>query len=82
MNLFKTDLLKLGTTAFDTKEGTCIICRCEGSFMETLFIREILLLFGNYQIVKEDDFQWENGECDWAVYTNLPWSEYLKLTKN
>ena len=81
MELFKSDLFKLGNSAFRTEDGTCIVCRCEGSFMETIFVRECLKLFGNYSIIKEEDICYENGECEWGVYTNFPWDEYVNLNK-
>jgi len=82
MELLKSDLFKLGSTVFEVDNYTCFVCKCDGSFMETIIIRECLKLFGDYKIIKEADFYWENDECDWAVYTNFPWAEYMAYKTN
>lgn len=80
MNLQKQDLHKIGHTITPTKEGgTSFICSPDTCRIESILLREILLLFGDYKIISEDDFIWDNGVCDWEIITNLPYEIYMDI---
>lgn len=89
LKLYKTDLKKIGHTAYgrewwpinhDETEYLSIICEVRTANIEEILLRNILELFGDYEIVKTFDVDGADGECfDVEFVTNLPWEEYLKL---
>lgn len=80
MNLQKQDLKRIGATVTPTESGgTSFICSTHTCCIEAILLREILLLFGDYKIISEDDFIWDCGECDWEIITDLPYEIYTNL---
>lgn len=83
MILFKEDLKYLGNTAYKGEDGNLVI-DSYGKYngIERIMLRNILLLFGNYKIVAEDEVVInEAGDCDWEFITNSPWDKYEELWK-
>ena len=88
MNLYKSDLKKIGHTAYgmdwwpinhDETEFLTIICDGRTARVEEILLREILALFGDYKIVKTLDVEGVYEMCDVEFVTNFPWEEYQKL---
>lgn len=83
MILYKEDLKDIGHTAYKGENGNLVI-DSDGKYhgVEHILLRNILLLFGDYKIVAEDEVVInEDGDCDWEFITNLPWDKYEKLWK-
>ena len=81
MNLYKKDIERIGGTIYEENGFTCFICNVQTASIESLLLREILLLFGNYRITSEEDFMWDNGTIDIEMKTNLPYEIYIGQLK-
>jgi len=80
MNLYKTDLKKIGGTSLKNKQNNLVIISdITISNIEEILLREILLLFGDYKIIEENDYEWNNGDDCIEFVTNLPYELYDKL---
>ena len=80
----KDDIKLIGGTTFKNDEGNaCFICDSETSNIETIFLRSILMCFGDeYKIVSREDFYWGLGDDEMAsilITTNLPFELYNSL---
>ncbi len=78
MNVYKSDLEKIGNTQYPENGLLTIICDLETVNIEEILLREILKEYGDYKITSSEDFEWENGDLNIIVYTNLP----VKLIDN
>lgn len=81
MKLYKEDLHKIGNTAYYDESGRfCIICDSKTANIEEILLRNILELFGDYEIKETNDWI-EDGEFPDSIQfvTNLPWEEYMKI---
>jgi len=83
MKLYKEDIKKIGNTAFHEDGLTNIICG-DTANIEEILLRNILELFGDYEILSSEDFIWDNeitGEemYDIVFKTNLPWDIYMNI---
>lgn len=84
MVLYKEDLEDLGHTGYPNENGNLVIVS-DGTYLgiERIMLRNILLLFGDYEIVAEDEVMInDDGDCNWEFITNLPWSKYEELWKS
>ena len=79
MNLYKEDLKKIGSVMFENNNNLVIVSDIELASIESILLREILLLFGDYKIMEENDFTWENDEDGIEFVTNLPYDLFKKL---
>lgn len=88
MNLYKSDLKKIGHTAYgdewwlvnhDETEFLTVICYGKTANIEEILLREILALFGDYKIVQISEINGGDDMCDVQFITNFPWEEYKKL---
>jgi hypothetical protein len=84
IELEKRDILKIGTTIFQNEGGTAFEFSVDDNSygVQEIMLRNILKLFGDYEIVKSEDWGWDE-EKDWpssvVITTNLPWEEISKL---
>ena len=83
LDLIKEDLLRIGGTSYEKNGFLCIICNIETANIEEILLRNILKLFGEYEIIETNDFAWseedaENGESDIEMLTNMPIEVYNK----
>ena len=81
MELQKKDILVLGHTAYEHDDLLCIQCSGKYSGITSIFLRECLKLFGEYEITDSYDIDQtdENGCNDVEFVTNLPWNIYYDL---
>jgi len=79
MNLYKEDLKKIGSVMFENNNNLVIVSDIELASIESILLREILLLFGDYKIMEENDYTWENDEDGIEFVTNLPYDLFKKL---
>ena len=92
MQLSKLDLKKIGHTAYgdtghefphDDTEYLNIICDIDIAHIEGVRLRNILSLFGDYEIIETKGWTWvkekEGLPNDIQFVTNLPWKEFQKL---
>lgn len=80
MILHKQDLKNIGHTAYKDDDGNLVIVSF-GDYLgiERIFIRNILLQFGDYKIIDEGDVPVNDDHCDYEFVTNLPWDKYEEL---
>ena len=83
LDLIKKDLQGIGNTKFCQNGFLCIICNIETVNIEIILLRNILKLFGDYEILEENDFAWsdedaENFKFDIEIITNMPIEVYNK----
>lgn len=80
MKLYKSDLGKIGHTAYSPDEyDNFLVVVCDGrtANIEEILLRNILLLWGDYEITDTFESEGVNEECcDVEFVTNLPWKEY------
>lgn len=84
MNVYveKEDIHLIGNTAYEGENGCLeIICSGETANMEKILPRSILRCWGDFHIVKEEDFPWTDTKIDILYVTDMPWDLYL-LTNN
>jgi len=81
MELQKKDILVLGHTAYKYNGVLYIQCSGKYSGITSIFLRECLKLFGEYEITDSYDIYQtdENGCNDVEFVTNLPWNIYYDL---
>lgn len=79
MKLYKSDLKKIGGTHYSKDGNLHILCDISTANIEEVLLRNILELFGDYEIKDAFDFEWDNGDMNIEFVTNLPWDEYIKL---
>ena len=81
LELFKSDIIRIGGAAYHNDEGNCVIVFYEDDVayhIEYIFLRNILKLFGQqYRIISEDEYVDERGKLSTHLTTNLPWDVYL-----
>ena len=87
LELRKEDLSRIGNTKFDKNGFLCIICNSDTVNIEEILLRNILKLFGEYEILESNDFAWsdedaENWKFDIEMITNMPIEVYNKEFKN
>ena len=81
LDLRKDDLNRIGNTKFEENGFLCIICNSETANIEQILLRNILKLFGKYEILKVNDYAWneedaENWKFDVEILTNMPIEVY------
>ena len=66
IELEKRDILKIGTTIFQNEGGTAFEFSVDDNSygVQEIMLRNILKLFGDYEIVKSEDWGWDE-EKDW-----------------
>lgn len=69
--LYPTDIYKVGHTIYSDSGNACFACHLITANIEELILREILKLFGEYEILHIDDG--DNGEIIFT--TNLPYNK-------
>ena len=81
IELFKSDIRRIGGAAYHNDEGDCVIVFYEDDVayqIEYIFLRNILKLFGQqYRIVSEDEYIDEKEGFVIHLTTNLPWEIYM-----
>lgn len=75
----KEDIKRIGHTTYSVGGYTTFICSSTTCQIESILLREILFLIGDYIITSEDDEPAGDGMCDWRIETNLPYSIYSKI---
>lgn len=75
MKLYKSDLLKIGHTAYSNGKGTVIVTHPETVDIENILLRNILELFGDYHILKQE-VSWDGNSY---LSTDLPYSVYCDI---
>ena len=86
LDLRKEDLNKIGNTKSSKNGFLCIICNSETANIEVILLRNILKLFGEYEILEINDFAWseedaDNLKFDIEMITNMPKEVYNKEFK-
>jgi hypothetical protein len=86
LDLRKEDLNKIGNTKSSKNGFLCIICNSETANIEEILLRNILKLFGEYEILETNDFAWseedaDNLKFDIEMITNMPKEVYNKEFK-
>ena len=86
LDLRKEDLNKIGNTKSSKNGFLCIICNSETANIEEILLRNILKLFGDYEILEINDFAWseedaDNLKFDIEMITNMPKEVYNKEFK-
>ena len=73
---------EIALQAFSYGKVSMLLVYKANNTMIELEKRDILKLFGDYEIVKSEDWGWDE-EKDWpssvVITTNLPWEEISKL---
>lgn len=76
----QNDLAKIGNTMSQENGFVSIVCDGNIANLEEIFLRNILLCFGDeYTIIDSEDFWWNDNKCDIVFHTNLPWSAIYPL---
>jgi hypothetical protein len=83
LDLIKEDLKRIGNTQCEKNGFLCIICSGETTNIEQILLRNILKLFGEYEILETNDFAWseedaEKWKFDIEILTNMPIEVYNK----
>ena len=76
----KGDLFMIGYSAYEgTNNCLNIICRSENANIEKILLRSILSCWGDFHIVKEEDYPWTDPEIvtDILYVTDLPYDLYI-----
>lgn len=85
LELFKSDIHRIGGVAFHNDEGNCVIVFYEDDVayqIEYIVLRNILKLFGQqYRITSEDEYIDEKEGLVIHLTTNLPWEMYCEDTE-
>lgn len=85
LELFKSDIHRIGGAAFHNDEGNCVIVFYEDDVayqIEYIVLRNILKLFGQqYRITSEDEYIDEKEGLVIHLTTNLPWEMYCEDTE-
>lgn len=86
LDLIKEDLNKIGNTKSSKNGFLCIVCNSETANIEEILLRNILKLFGEYEILEINDFAWseedaDNLKFDIEMITNMPKEVYNKEFK-
>ena len=77
----QNDLAKIGNTKSQENGFVSIVCDGNTANLEEIFLRNILLCFGDeYKIIDSEDFWWNDNTCDILFHTNLPWSAIYALS--
>lgn len=84
IELRKTDILNMGDTIFQIDGLTMFILRSDDTafWLTEIFIRNILLLFGDYKITDIRDYELDDKGYEvisLIIETNLPWEEIEKI---
>lgn len=79
--LLKSDIRRIGGSAYHNDEGNCVIVFYDDDAayqVEYILLRNILRLFGQqYLITSEDEYPNDRGELAIHLTTNLPWAMYM-----
>lgn len=83
LDLRKEDLNRIGNSKGEQNGFLCIICNSETANIEEILLRNILKLFGEYEIIEINDFAWseedaDNFKFDIEILTNMPIDVYNK----
>ena len=78
----KKDIERIGHTHYRENGMLNIICNGSTYGIEGILLRSILFCINpEYRIIGEGDFFYNNGECDYEFYTNMPFAEYERICK-
>lgn len=69
----------IGNTTCNDNGFTTFICDSKTANVEVFLLKYILQCFGDYEVLSENDFVWENDNVDIEVKTNLPWDMFNKV---
>lgn len=77
----KTDIKKIGNTAYNEDGFLAIICDSDTANIEEILLRNILKCFGEeYKVISAEDFEWDGVEgCDICFTTNLPYELFEEV---
>ena len=83
LDLRKEDLNRIGNTTGEQNGFLYIICNSETANIEEILLRNILKLFGEYEIIEINDYAWseedaDNFKFDIEILTNMPIDVYNK----
>jgi hypothetical protein len=83
LDVIKEDLNRIGNTKSSQNGFLCIICNSETANIEEILLRNILKLYGEYEIIEINDFAWseeyaDNCKFDIEMLTNMPIELYNK----
>jgi hypothetical protein len=83
LDLRKEDLNRIGNSKGEQNGFLCIICNSETANIEEILLRNILKLFGEYEIIEINDYAWseedaDNFKFDIEILTNMPIDVYNK----
>ena len=84
IQLEKSDIRKIGNTAFNDGGFLAIVCDGDTSNIEEILLRSILKCFGDeYKVIKREDDIWEDSKgeevYDILFITNLPYEIFEKI---
>jgi hypothetical protein len=76
------DIKNIGHTHYSENGMLNIICDGDTYGIEGILLRSILSCINpEYKIVKEGDFWYGSGECDYEFKTNVPFAEYERISR-
>lgn len=76
------DIKNIGHTAYSENGMLNIICDGNTYGIEGILLRSILSCINpKYKIVQEEDFCYDDGECDWEFRTNMPFAVYERICR-
>lgn len=83
LTLIKHDINRIGNTKYSKNGFLGVICYIETANIEEILLRNILKLFGEYEIIETNDFAWseedaENWKFDIEMLTNMRIEVYNK----
>lgn len=77
----QNDLAHIGHTKYQENGFVSIVCDVNLANLEEIFLRNILLCFGDeYKIIDSEDSWYDDNNCDIVFHTNLPWRAIYPLS--
>ena len=78
----KNDIIRVGHTAYEENGNTVFVCDIKTANVEEILLRNILLCFGDYEIVETEDVYpnvLDDSEVVIEFTTDLPWEAFLSV---
>lgn len=76
------DIKNIGHTVYSENGMLNIICDGNTYGIEGILLRSILSCINpEYRIIDEGDFLHDSGECDYEFKTNVPFAEYVRISR-
>ena len=78
----KKDITRIGHTHYNENGKLTVVCDGGTYGVEGILLRSILSCINpKYKIVQEEDFCYDDGECDWELRTNMPFAVYERICR-